>query len=124
MNKYTEKVITLAEELTGWTDAAAYADTIDYIAEAEEQSILNDINHEQLPPELDYVVAYRALGALLRMHGKEIVGEGLQMAKTLKMGDTQVEFSGLSDEDRLRQLATVLQAFGREDLACFRRLRW
>ena len=124
MNKYTERVITLAEELTGWTDAVAYADTIDYIAGAEERSILNDINHEQLPPELDYVVSHRVLGALLRMHGKVIIGEGLQMAKTLKMGDTQVEFSGLSDEDRLQQLATALQAFGREDLACFRRLRW
>ena len=80
MNKYTERVITLAEELTGWTDAAAYADTIDYIAEAEERSILNDINHEQLPPELDYVVAHRVLGALFRMHGKEIIGEGSKWA--------------------------------------------
>lgn len=74
MNKYTEKVITLAEDLTGCPDVAAFETSIDFISEVVERSILNNINQAEVPVGLERVVIYRTLGELIKIQGKIFLG--------------------------------------------------
>lgn len=124
MNKYTEKVITLAEDLTGCPDVAAFETSIDFISEVVERSILNDINQAEVPVELERVVTYRILGELIKLQGKNILGDADDMAKSIEIGDTKIEFNGEPLSVRLTALADVLTNYGKGELACYRRLKW
>ena len=123
-NKYTEKVITLAEDLTGCPDVAAFETSIDFISEVVERSILNDINQAEVPVELERVVIYRTLGELIKIQGKNILGDADDMAKSIEIGDTKIEFNGEPLSVRLTALADVLTNYGKGELACYRRLKW
>lgn len=123
MNKYTEKVITLAEDLTGCPDVAAFETSIDFISEVVERSILNDIQAE-VPVELERVVTYRTLGELIKLQGKNILGDTDDMAKSIEIGDTKIEFNGEPLSVRLTTLADALTNYGKGELACYRRLKW
>ena len=124
MNKYTEKVITLAEDLTGCLDVAAFETSIDFISEVVERSILNDINQAEIPVELERVVTYRTLGELIKMQGKNILGDADDMAKSIEIGDTKIEFNGEPLSVHLATLADALTNYGKGELACYRRLKW
>ena len=124
MNKYTEKVITLAEDLTGCPDVAAFETSIDFISEVVERSILNDINQAEVPVELERVVTYRTLGELIKLQGKNILGDTDDMAKPIEIGDTKIEFNGEPLSVRLTTLADALTNYGKGELACYRRLKW
>lgn len=98
---------------------------LNYLITAETQRVLNIINCETLPTELEHVIVYRVVGAYLQTNIVELVGaENLDVPTQIKMGDTQVNFSGKGAEDRLKEMALLFVNYGEGELTCFRRLKW
>lgn len=119
-----EKILNLILKIT---NKSVDTDTpiLEYLISAETQRVLNIINCETLPTELEHVIMYRVVGAYLQTNIVALVGaENLEVPTQIKMGDTQVSFSGKSAEDRLKEMAHLLVNYGEGELTCFRRLKW
>lgn len=98
---------------------------LNYLITAETQRVLNIINCETLPTELEHVIVHRVVGAYLQTNIVALVGaENLDVPTQIKMGDTQVSFSSKSAEDRLKEMAQLFVNYGEGELTCFRRLKW
>lgn len=98
---------------------------LEYIIQSELDKTLADINHTELPIELETYVVRRACGMFIHLNAKEILGgDGAQIAKSIRMGDTSIDLGGTTDEDRLRALIGELTQEDRRLLACYRRIRW
>ena len=98
---------------------------LEYLIGAETRRILNIINCETLPTELEHVIVYRVVGAYLQTNIVALVGaENIDVPTQIKMGDTQVNFSGKGAEDRLKEMALTFVNYGEGELTCFRRLKW
>lgn len=101
------------------------APILNYLITAETQRVLNIINCKTLPSELEHVIVHRVVGAYLQTNIVALVGvENLEVPTQIKMGDTQVSFSGKSAEDRLKEMAQIFANYGEGELTCFRRLKW
>lgn len=118
-----ETVLQILESWLGY-DAISDINIIEYMIVAETQHILNDINQKELPSELQYVLVYRVIGSYITTNKNKLIEADGEMASSIKMGDTEVQFKGTDKASRLQELATALSGYGRGDLACFRRLRW
>jgi hypothetical protein len=118
-----EMVLQLLESWLGY-DAISDINIIEYVINAETQHILNDINQVELPSELQHVLVYRVIGSYITTNKNKLIEADGEMASSIKMGDTEVQFKGSDKASRLQELATALSSYGRGDLACFRRLRW
>lgn len=98
---------------------------LNYLITAEAQRVLNIINCKTLPAELEHVIVHRVVGAYLQTNIVALVGaENLDVPTQIKMGDTQVNFSGKGAEDRLKEMARLFVNYGEGELTCFRRLKW
>ena len=118
-----ETVLQILESWLGY-DAISDINIIEYMIDAETQHILNDINQKELPSELQHVLVYRVIGSYITTNKNKLIEADGEMASSIKMGDTEVQFKGTDNASRLKELATALSGYGRGDLACFRRLRW
>lgn len=118
-----ETVLQILESWLGY-DAISDINIIEYMIDAETQHIFNDINQKELPSELQHVLVYRVIGSYITTNKNKLIEADGEMASSIKMGDTEVQFKGTDKESRLQELATALSGYGRGDLACFRRLRW
>lgn len=118
-----ETVLQILESWLGY-DAISDVNIIEYMIGAETQHILNDINQKELPSELQHVLVYRVIGSYITTNKNKLIEADGEMASSIKMGDTEVQFKGPDKASRLQELATALSGYGRGDLACFRRLRW
>ena len=118
-----ETVLRILESWLGY-DAISDINIIEYMIDAETQHILNDINQKELPSELQHVLVYRVIGSYITTNKNKLIEADGEMASSIKMGDTEVQFKGPDKAYRLQELATALSGYGRGDLACFRRLRW
>lgn len=118
-----ETVLQILESWLGY-DAISDINIIEYMVDAETQHILNDINQKELPSELQHVLVYRVIGSYITTNKNKLIEADGEMASSIKMGDTEVQFKGTDKTSRLQELATALSGYGRGDLACFRRLRW
>ena len=118
-----ETVLQILESWLGY-DAISDINIIEYMIDAETQHILNDINQKELPSELQHVLVYRVIGSYITTNKNKLIEADGEMASSIKMGDTEVQFKGPDKASRLHELATALSGYGRGDLACFRRLRW
>lgn len=118
-----ETVLQILESWLGY-DAISDINIIEYMIDAETQHILNDINQKELPSELQHVLVYRVIGSYITTNKNKLIEADGEMASSIKMGDTEVQFKGADKAFRLQELATALSGYGRGDLACFRRLRW
>ena len=118
-----ETVLQILESWLGY-DAISDVNIIEYMIDAETQHILNDINQKELPSELQHVLVYRVIGSYITTNKNKLIEADGEMASSIKMGDTEVQFNGPDKASRLQELATALSGYGRGDLACFRRLRW
>lgn len=118
-----ETVLQILESWLGY-DAISDVNIIEYMIGAEIQHILNDINQKELPSELQHVLVYRVIGSYITTNKNKLIEADGEMASSIKMGDTEVQFKGTDKASRLQELATALSGYGRGDLACFRRLRW
>ncbi len=120
LQKILDLILTIAKK-----DVSGDTNILNYLINAETQRILNIINCETLPTELEHVIVYRVVGAYLQMNMTDIVGiENLEVPTQIKMGDTQVSFNGKGLEDRLREMAQMFVNYGEGELTCFRRLKW
>lgn len=98
---------------------------LEYLITAETRRVLNIINCETLPTELEHVIVHRVVGAYLQTNIVALVGvENLDVPTQIKMGDTQVSFSGKSAADRLKEMAQLFVNYGEGELTCFRQLKW
>ncbi|EEP65911.1 hypothetical protein VEIDISOL_00715 [Veillonella dispar ATCC 17748] len=118
-----ETVLQILESWLGY-DAISDINIIEYMIDAETQHILNDINQKELPSELQHVLVYRVIGSYITTNKNKLIEADGEMASSIKMGDTEVQFKGTDKASRLQELDTALSGYGRGDLACFRRLRW
>lgn len=118
-----EMVLQLLESWLGY-DAISDINIIEYVINAETQHILNDINQKELPSELQHVLVYRVIGSYITTNKNKLIEADGEMASSIKMGDTEVQFKGSDKATRLQELAATLSGYGRGDLACFRQLRW
>lgn len=119
-----ERILDLILKITN-KDISADANILNYLITAETQRVLNIINYETLPTELEHVIVYRVVGAYLQANISTLVGaENLDVPTQIKMGDTQVNFSGKGAEDRLKEMALLFVNYGEGELTCFRRLKW
>lgn len=117
------KAVELIEGATGFV--AIETKMLEYIIQSELDKALADINHTELPIELETYVVRRACGVFIHMNTKKILGnDDMQVAKSIRMGDTSVELGGTTNEDRLRALIGELTQEDRRLLACYRRIRW
>ena len=117
------KAVELIEGATGFV--AIETQMLEYIIQSELDKALADINHTELPIELETYVVRRACGVFIHMNTKKILGnDDMQVAKSIRMGDTSVELGGTTNEDRLRALIGELTQEDRRLLACYRRIRW
>lgn len=119
-----EKILNLILMITNKsvdTDTSIFK----YLITAETQRVLNIINCETLPTELEHVIVHRVVGAYLHTNIVALVGaENLDVPTQIKMGDTQVSFGSKSAEDRLKEMAQIFANYGEGELTCFRRLKW
>lgn len=118
-----ETVLQILESWLGY-DVISDVNIIEYMIDAETQHILNDINQKELPSELQHVLVYRVIGSYITTNKNKLIEADGEMASSIKMGDTEVQFKGPDKASRLQELATALSGYGRGDLTCFRRLRW
>ena len=117
------KVVELIEGSTGFV--AIETQMLEYIIQSELDKVLADINHTELPIELETYVVRRACGMFIHVNAKEILGgDSAQVAKSIRMGDTSIDLGGTTDEDRLRVLIGELTQEDRRLLSCYRRIRW
>lgn len=117
------KAVELIKGSTGF--AAIETQMLEYIIQSELDKALADINHAELPIELETYVVRRACGIFIHLNAKEILGsDNMQVAKSIRMGDTSIDLGGTTDEDRLRALIGELTQEDRRLLACYRRIRW
>lgn len=120
LQKILDLILTIAKK-----DVSGDTNILNYLINAETQRVLNIINCETLPIELEHVIVYRVIGAYLQTNIVALVGaENLDVPTQIKMGDTQVNFSGKSAEDRLKEMAQQFVNYGEGELPCFRRLKW
>lgn len=119
-----ERILDLILKITN-KDISTDANILNYLITAETQRVLNIINCETLPTELEHVIVYRVVGAYLQTNIVALVGsENLDVPTQIKMGDTQVNFNGKGAEDRLKEMAQLFVNYGEGELTCFRRLKW
>lgn len=119
-----EKILDLILTITK-KDVSGDANILNYLINAETQRALNIINCETLPTELEHVIVRRVVGVYLQTNIVALVGaENLEVPTQIKMGDTQVSFSGKSAEDRLKEVGQLFVNYGEGELTCFRRLKW
>ena len=117
------KAVEFIEGATGFV--AIETQMLEYIIQSELDKALADINHTELPIELETYVVRRACGVFIHMNAKKILGnDDMQVAKSIRMGDTSIDLDGTTNEDRLRALIGELTQEDRRLLACYRRIRW
>lgn len=119
-----KRVIELLYELVG-IDFEENDTFIEFIYNSEKQHILNDCNLTELPTELEYIVIERAVGRFLQLKLKDILTDDeLNVVKSIKEGDTQVEFGDVSNETRIQGVIASLLRSRERDMACYRKFKW
>lgn len=128
METLLNRMSEVLEDLTGYVVFEEVdGGMLSFLLNHEINMTLSDINHQVLPTELESYVIRRAVGQFIMMNQSKLLGdESLQVAKSIRMGDTSVELGGTTQAERLGELATVLlnTEVDRRLLSCYRRLRW
>ena len=98
-----------------------------------ENTIKNDCNVSSIPDGLANIAIDMAVGEFLTakktFSPESIAGLDLDFAvKQIQAGDTNTVFAtgeaSLTPEQRLNHFLNYLLTYGREEFACYRRLRW
>ncbi len=98
---------------------------LEFIFNSEKQHILNNCNLDELPSALEYVVIERTAGRYLELKIKDVLSdEDLTVVKSIKEGDTEVQFGDVSAEVRLHRIIDSLLRDRGRDMACYRKFKW
>ncbi|WP_311194409.1 hypothetical protein [Selenomonas noxia] len=118
-----ENAALLIKSCTGYTVTAEDDALLQYLYQSERQHILNVCNCADLPAELELILDETVAGRFLQLRKAAVLGDAaLDVVKSIREGDTTVEFGGKSAEQRLDAIIAVWTK--ERDLLCFRRLRW
>ncbi|WP_160202454.1 MULTISPECIES: hypothetical protein [Clostridia] len=125
LEKVKERLKTFGYEVTE-EDSLALAFGIEKVA----QSIRNECNQPKVPQELEYVhidwvcsdfLETKYSFGLLNLESLDL-GEALA---SVSEGDVSISFdNALSDDAKFQILLKRLSETGKDELLCFRRLRW
>lgn len=123
--KVRERLRSLGCEVTDTDDVS-----LTFVISMTEQSIKNQCNLSEVPEELHYVLIDWACGEFLATK----YGSGQLDLETLDLngalasiseGDVSLSFdNSVSDEVKMQTLIAALKCTGKDELVCFRRLRW
>ena len=104
--------------------------SLTFVISKVEQSINNECNTATVPTGLQYAAVDMVCGEFLQ--SKYSIGQldlaGLDLERaisSLSEGDVSISFDdATSDEKKLQSLIEVLKAAGKDELLCYRKLRW
>lgn len=121
-----EKIKELIQLYTGVDIGDTFDAVLTYIYDAEKQHILNDCNLTEMPDGLQFVLNERVAGRFMESHKRLLLSdEDLQVATSIKEGDTQVNFGNVTPESRFDAIVQRLIGTDRErDIACYRKFKW
>ena len=126
---------TLIEDVVKRLDSFGYevkeADAwmIGFAIQKIKNHIMNECNTSEIPDGLHQGAVDMSCGEFLmakKQTGQLIIGD-LDFdgaVASIKEGDTQVNFTGSSDDDKLTSFLSFLMNEGNGDLICFRKMRW
>lgn len=104
--------------------------SLTFVISKVEQSINNECNTTTVPTELQYAAVDMVCGEFLQskysMGQLDLAGLTLSSAiASLSEGDVSISFDNdTSDEKKLQSLIEVLKTKGKDELLCYRKLRW
>lgn len=113
---------TYIAALTGYQPTAEDGVLLGLLLDTEEQLILNETAQDSLPSALYGTLRDAACSRFLMTKKETVLGsDSLQVVKSISEGDVSVSLDGSTAEARLDAL---IQELEKEDLSCFRKLRW
>lgn len=119
----TDDVKTLIHAATGYTVTDDDNSLLDLLYNQTEQSIKNYCNISEITQELEPELNERVAALFIKVKKAAVLGdESVCVATSIKEGDTEVQLSGTTPEERLDSL--IAEWTKERDLVCFRRLRW
>lgn len=128
LKKVKERLESFGYTLKGGDEAV-----ITFAVQKVEGTIKNDCNISNVPDGLMLIVIDMAAGEFLAakktFSPDDIAGLDLSPAvKQIQAGDTNTVFvtgdAGMTPEQRLDNLISYLLTHGRDELSCYRKLRW
>jgi len=101
---------------------------IPFVMEKVETTIKNSCNTSSIPEELLIIAVDMVCGEFLysKKQNGTLEGFDTEVAVTkVKLGDTDITFDkALSAEQRLDNLIHYLMIYGKEQFACYRKIKW
>lgn len=121
-----EHIKELIRMATHFNVTPDYDNVLQYIYDSERQFLLNILNDEELPSELNQLLDKRVAARFIEHHKDTILqSSDLQPISKLKEGDTEIDF------DSAHNIATTLSTLTYKwlslegtDITCYRKLRW
>lgn len=113
----------------GYTIQESDAWLIAFSIQKVQNTIQNECNTSNIPEKLGKIVVDMACGEFLftkKQTGQLEIGDLDLIAaeSSIKLGDTQVNFTGESDANKMDNLIAYLMTNGRGDFVCYRKMRW
>lgn len=102
-------------------------DLIKMFIAKEEEYIKNFCNINQIPNGLKYNLIERVCGKfLLNMKNTGKLNDlfELDSVKSVSLGDTSVSFDSVSMEKKIDKLISSMIDSGKEELICYRKVKW
>lgn len=122
-----EKVYSRLESL-GYKKSEGDEMTIPFVMEKVENTIKSSCNTSTVPMELLIIAIDMVCGEFLytKKQSKQLEGFDCETAVTkVKLGDTDITFDKtLSVDQRLDNLIHYLMVHGKEQFACYRKIKW
>lgn len=121
MNDLINCVMLLIQSSTGYS--VSETSLIEYLLQSEKQHIMNYCNVKEVPEGLHNALIEQVAGTFMLIKKEDILGsDKLNIVKSIREGDTTVEFGG---DTPLARLTTIAEYLTRErDLVCYRKLKW
>ena len=122
IDRIRERLISLNYELLSSDDWLIFF-SLDVVV----NEIKNVCNITEVPQGLEHVVVERTCGRFLMNKKQSGQLESIDLPlDQVKLGDTTVSFSeqGQSQEMLFNNFVSLLLAYGKEDILCYRKLRW
>ena len=100
-----------------------------FVISKVEQSINNECNAATVPTELQYAAVDMVCGEFLQSKYSigqlDLAGLDFSSVSSLSEGDVSISFDNdTSDEKKLQSLIGALKTAGKDELLCYRKLRW
>lgn len=123
---FLEALGLVVKEMTGKDVPESDFGLIRLLADDVKVHLMSATNRSSMPVGLQYVWINQTVGRYinLKLSAKEWSAQDLRVPKTVKEGDTTVDF-GDDDADAKARVGAMLDYLMKDrDIACYRRLKW